>query len=45
MVATIFLPLSFIVGFFGQNFNWLVVNIDIAEATSSCSGSVASCSR
>jgi magnesium transporter len=32
IVATIFLPLSFIVGFFGQNFRWLVVNIDSAAA-------------
>lgn len=32
VVATIFLPLSFIVGFFGQNFRWMVVNVDSAAA-------------
>jgi magnesium transporter len=32
IVATIFLPLSFVVGFFGQNFKWLVTNIDSAAA-------------
>jgi magnesium transporter len=32
LVATVFLPLSFLVGFFGQNFKWLVVNIDTEAA-------------
>jgi magnesium transporter len=32
VMATIFLPLSFVVGFFGQNFKWLVVEIQSAAA-------------
>jgi len=32
VMATIFLPLSFVVGFFGQNFKWLVVNIQSPAA-------------
>jgi magnesium transporter len=32
VVATVFLPLSFVVGFFGQNFRWLVANVESAAA-------------
>jgi magnesium transporter len=32
IVATIFLPLSFITGFFGMNFDWLVTRIDSSAA-------------
>jgi magnesium transporter len=32
VIATIFLPLSFIVGFFGMNFGWMVEHIDTPAA-------------
>ena len=32
VVATIFLPLTFVTGFFGMNFAWMVKNIDTAFA-------------
>ena len=47
LVATIFLPLTFIAGFFGMNFGWLGEQLDTlgrsSSSASAASSSGASC--
>jgi magnesium transporter len=45
LVATVFLPLTFVTGFFGQNFGWMVrhINSDTAFFVLGVGGLVVSC--
>ncbi|MGH3479843.1 MAG: CorA family divalent cation transporter [Nocardioidaceae bacterium] len=43
VVSTIFLPLTFVTGFFGMNFAWLVGEVD-SHWRFGCSGWAACCS-